>query len=79
MPGHSTTDAIFVIRQIEEKFCAADKTLYMAFVDLEKASIVYPDMLSGGLIANSASTGSSCGSYGACMKMPEVKCVLVIT
>ena len=37
MPGRSTTDAIFVVRQLQEKFYAINKTLYMAFVDLEKA------------------------------------------
>ena len=32
-----TTDAIFVVRQLQEKYLAANKRLYMAFVDLEKA------------------------------------------
>ena len=37
VPGRGTTDAIFVVRQLQEKFQAANKRLYMAFVDLEKA------------------------------------------
>ena len=37
VPGRGTTDAIFVIRQLQEKYLAANKRLYMAFVDLEKA------------------------------------------
>ena len=37
MPGRSTTDAIFIVRQLQEKFLAKGKTLYLAFVDLEKA------------------------------------------
>ena len=37
VPGRGTTDAIFVVRQLQEKYLAADKRLYMAFVDLEKA------------------------------------------
>ena len=37
MPGRSTTDAIFIVRQLQEKFHAVNRTLYMAFVDLEKA------------------------------------------
>ena len=37
MPGRSTTDAIFIVRQLQEWFYAVNKTLYMAFVDLEKA------------------------------------------
>ena len=37
MSGHGTTDAIFIVRQLQEKHLAANKLLYMAFVDLEKA------------------------------------------
>ena len=37
MPGRSTTDAIFIVRQLQEKFCGVNNTLYMDFVDLEKA------------------------------------------
>ena len=36
-PGKSTTDAIFIVRQVQEKFRAKQKKLYYAFVDLEKA------------------------------------------
>ena len=38
VPGRGTTDAIFVVRQLQEKYVAANKRLYMAFIDLEKAS-----------------------------------------
>ena len=37
MPGKGTTDAIFILRQVQEKFLSKDKLLYFAFVDLEKA------------------------------------------
>ena len=37
VPGRGTTDAIFIARQMQEKFIAANKPLYFAFVDLEKA------------------------------------------
>ena len=37
MSGRCTTDAIFIVRQLQEKHLAANKPLYMAFVDLEKA------------------------------------------
>ena len=37
VPGRGTTDAIFVVRQLQEKYLAANKRLYMPFVDLEKA------------------------------------------
>ena len=38
MSGHGTTDAIFIVHQLQEKHSThANKLLYMAFVDLEKA------------------------------------------
>ena len=37
VPGRGTTDAIFVVRQLQEKCLAVNKRLYMAFVDLEEA------------------------------------------
>ncbi|KAJ8709706.1 hypothetical protein PYW08_009710 [Mythimna loreyi] len=37
MPGRGTTDAIFAIRQLCEKYRGAHKNLHMVFVDLEKA------------------------------------------
>jgi hypothetical protein len=37
MAGKSTTEAIFVVRQMQEKYLAKKKDLWMAFVDLEKA------------------------------------------
>ena len=37
MPGHSTTDAIVIVYQLQEKFYVIHKTLYMTFVNLEKA------------------------------------------
>ena len=37
MPGSGITDAIFILRQLQEKHLAKNKKLYFAFVDLEKA------------------------------------------
>jgi Reverse transcriptase (RNA-dependent DNA polymerase) len=36
-PGKGTTDASFIVRQVQEKFLSKRKDLWMAFVDLEKA------------------------------------------
>lgn len=36
-PGRGTTDAIFVVRQVQERFLEKKRDLWMAFVDLEKA------------------------------------------
>ena len=37
MPGKSTVDAIFITRQVQEKFLEGNRKLYWCFVDLEKA------------------------------------------
>ena len=37
MSGRSTTDAIFILRQLQEKYSQNKKQLYHIFVDLEKA------------------------------------------
>ena len=37
VPGRGTTDAIFVVKQLQELYLAANKRLHMASVDLEKA------------------------------------------
>jgi len=36
-PGRGTTDAIFIVRQIQERYMRKSKEVWMAFVDLEKA------------------------------------------
>ena len=36
MPGKGTTDAFFIMRQVQEKHQEKKKKLYYAFVDLEK-------------------------------------------
>ena len=37
VPGRGTTDAIFAIRQLQEKYFTVGKHIYMTIVDLEKA------------------------------------------
>ena len=43
MPGKGTTDAIFIMRQVQEKHQSKKKKLYYAFVDLEKAFDTSPE------------------------------------
>ena len=52
MPGRGTTDAIFILRQLQEKFIGKRKDLFFAFADLEKAFDQYPERCCGGLCAN---------------------------
>ena len=37
MPGKETTDAMFALRMLMEKYMEGQKELYCVFVDLEKA------------------------------------------
>ena len=37
MPGRGTTNAIFILRQQQEKYLQKKKNIYFVFVDLEKA------------------------------------------
>ena len=37
VPGRGTINAIFIVRQLQDKYIAANKTLYFAFIDLKKA------------------------------------------
>ena len=37
MPGRGTVDAIFIVRQLQEKYLGKNRKLYLGFVDLEKA------------------------------------------
>ena len=37
MPGRGTTNAIFILRQMAEKYREKGRDLHMVFVDLEKA------------------------------------------
>ena len=37
MPGRGTTDAIFIVRQLQKKYLDKNKNLYFAFIDLEKS------------------------------------------
>lgn len=40
--GKGTTDAIFVVRQQQEKFLEKQKDRFLAFIDLEKAYDIVP-------------------------------------
>jgi len=42
MTGKGTTDDIFIVRRIQEKFRAKGKKIYFGFVDLEKTCKIWP-------------------------------------
>ena len=37
MPGRGTTDTLFIVRRMQEKYKEKEKKLYRSFVDIEKA------------------------------------------
>ena len=45
MKGKGTTDAIFIVRKLQEKYLAKNRDLRMAFIDLEKAFDRVPRMV----------------------------------
>ena len=42
MAGRGTSDAIFILRELQEKYLQKKKNMYFAFVDLEKAFSCVP-------------------------------------
>ena len=62
MPGHCTTDAIFIIWQIQEKHQAKKKMLYFAFIDLEKAFDRVPRELIWWAMRKAWSRGMDCAA-----------------
>ena len=43
MPGWSTTDAIFCMRKLLEKWTEGQKAVHCAFINLEKDTTGYPE------------------------------------
>ena len=76
VPGRGTTDAIFVVRQLQEKYLAANKRLHMAFVDLEKAFDRVPRKGSGGRLENLVWRSGLCNWCRGCMPMGRTMSVL---
>ena len=77
VPGRGTTDTIFVVRQLQEKYLAANKRLYMAFVDLEKAFDRVPWKSSGWRWENLVWRSGLCDWCRGCMQMCGAMSVLV--
>ena len=48
LTGRGTTDAIFILRELQEKYLDKAENLYFVIVDLEKASDQVPEILFGG-------------------------------
>ena len=74
IPGRGTTDAIFVVRQLREKYLAANKILYMAW---RRLLIEYLGRSSGGRWENLVWRSGLCDLCRGCMQMHGAVSVLV--
>ena len=63
MPGKGTTDAIFTVRQMQEKYGCTGKKLYFAFVDLEQEAQL---MLTTGSTRLAVSRGQQTWYHSTC-------------
>ena len=67
MPERCTTDAIFILLQLQEKHMAANKPLFLAFVDLEKAFDSVPRKIIWWAMRNLVLKSGWCVWFRLCM------------
>ena len=75
MPGKGTMEAIFIIRQLQEKYLAKERTLYFIFVGLKKTMAVSQGLLSGGRSGRFASLSGSLRPLWLCKASARVRLV----
>ena len=66
-PGKSTTEPIFALRMLQEKYREKNKELHMVFVDIEKRTIEYPESY-GGANERKEFQNHTLKSFKICMK-----------
>ena len=72
LPGRGTTDAIYIVCELLEKFIASKKLLYLAFVDLEKAFDRVPRKVLWWTLRSIGLTNGLCVSSRACHRRPGI-------
>ena len=73
MPGQGTTDAIFILRQLQEKQLAKNRTFHLLLLTLKRHSVEYQEKLFGRLCKNLALQNGLCSLYGLCTTTPKVR------
>ena len=63
VPARHATDAIFIVRQLQEKYIAAKKLLYIAFVDLERAFDHVPRKVIWWVLRSLGGQGMGCAGH----------------
>jgi len=79
VPGKGTTDAIIIVRQLQEKYRAANKPLFFTFVNLEKAFDRVPRRVLLWALRRSVLRSGPSVLFKRCIPMPEVGCELMVS
>ena len=79
MLGRSIIDAIFIVRKLQEKFYTVNQTLYIVFVDLEKAFDRVLRCMNWWAVGKLSVDEWLVQLIQNIMKTPEAECVLVPT
>ena len=79
VPGTSATGAIFVVRQLQEKYIAASKLRYFAFADPQKA---FDHVKESPMVGLKGAMGLRNGlyvSFKSCTPKPRVVCRSIVS
>ena len=73
MPGWGTTDAIFILRQLQKNIWLRTRICTLLLLTLKRHSIEFQEKLLGGSCENLALRNGLCSLYILCTTTPEVK------
>ena len=79
VPGGGTTGSIFIVRQLQGKYIAANKLRYFAVVDPRKAFDHVSRKVLWWALKEPQGCGVSCVLFKACNPMPRVVCRSIVS